>query len=257
MVGQQQHIDATTSDTPPIPTISATCKMGDMGVIYLVRHGQARTDENGYGSLTELGRQQARNVGKKLAARAGELSFTVSGNLARQMETIEEIVAQFPESSAPQPVVNAGWNEYDLTRIAHVDVPETGTSAAAVKAQRDFQRTLDESLLTWAADEQTAGPGSYLDYRRSIRQALEEIAAHAGTGQVAIAASSAGTIGAVVSELWGISPANWPKVSRSMVNASLTKLIVGSTGINIMSVNDHAHADVADDDGKRLLMTMR
>lgn len=228
-----------------------------MGVIYLVRHGQAGTDENGYGSLTELGRRQARNVGRKLAARAGTVNFAVSGNLARQLETIEEIVAQFPDSAAPGAVVNTGWNEYDLTRIAHADVPQTGTSAAAAQAQRDFQRTLDESLLTWAADEHITGPGSYVDYRESIRQALKEIAAHAGPGQVAVAASSAGTIGAVVSELWGISPQNWPKVSRTMVNASITKLIVGSSGINVMSVNDHAHADIDDDDGDRLLMTMR
>ncbi|PYE18072.1 broad specificity phosphatase PhoE [Williamsia limnetica] len=228
-----------------------------MGVIYLVRHGQAGTDENGYGSLTELGRQQARNVGKKLAARIPKVDFTVSGNLARQLETIEEIVGQFPDSNAPTPVVNAGWNEYDLTRLAHTDVPPTGTSQEAAQAQRSFQRRLDASLLTWAADEQTTGPGSYVDYRASMLQALEEIAAHAGPGQVAIAASSAGTIGAVVAHLWGISPENWPSVSRTMVNASITKLIVGKSGINVMSVNDHAHADVDDDDGRRLMMTMR
>jgi broad specificity phosphatase PhoE len=231
--------------------------MVGMGVIYLVRHGQAGTDENGYGSLTELGRRQARCVGKTLAARAGKVDFTVSGNLARQLETIEEIVAQFPDADVPEPVVNAGWNEYDLTRLAHADVPETGRSAAAAQAQRDFQRKLDQSLLTWAADEETTGPGSYLEYRENIREALTEIAGHAGPGQVAIAASSAGTIGAVVSELWGISPQNWPSVSRTMVNASITKLIVGASGINVMSVNDHAHADIDDDAGDRPMMTMR
>jgi broad specificity phosphatase PhoE len=225
-----------------------------MGVIYLVRHGQAGVDENGYGSLTELGRRQARNVGKALAARAGKVDFTVSGNLARQLETIEEIVAQFPSGMAPEPVVNPGWNEYNLERLAQTHVPPPGNAPDATSAQRGFQRNLDGALIEWA----NAADGSYTEYRNGVREALAEIAEHAGPGQVAIAASSAGTIGAVIADLWGISPENWPAVSRTMVNASVTKLLVGRSGINVMSVNDHAHADIDDDtDGTRPLVTMR
>ncbi|HEY9311549.1 histidine phosphatase family protein [Williamsia sp.] len=224
-----------------------------MGVIYLVRHGQAGVDENGYGSLTELGRRQARNVGRTLAARAGKVDFTVSGSLARQLETIEEIVAQFPDGAAPAPVVNAGWNEYNLERLAQTHVPPTGTSAEATSAQRRFQRNLDDALVGWA----NSGDISFTEYRDGVGTALAQVAEHAGPGQVAIAASSAGTIGAVISDLWGISTDNWPGVSRTMVNASITKLIVGKSGINIMSVNDHAHADIDDEDGRRSLVTMR
>src|SRR3546814_14633699 len=63
-------------------------KMMPMGVIYLVRHGQAGHDENGYGSLTDLGREQVRNVGKHLARRVGRLNFAESGSLDRQLEKI-------------------------------------------------------------------------------------------------------------------------------------------------------------------------
>lgn len=228
--------------------------MSGMGVIYLVRHGQAGVDENGYGSLTELGRRQARNVGRALAARAGKVDFTVSGNLARQLETIEEIVAQFPSGAAPEPAVNPGWNEYDLERLAQTHMPPTGNAPEAASAQRGFQSKLDGALIDWA----NAGHSSYAEYRDGVRGALAQIAEHAGPGQVAIAASSAGTIGAVVADLWGISPENWPAVSRTMVNASITKLLVGRSGINIMSVNDHAHADIDDDnEGNRPMVTMR
>jgi hypothetical protein len=58
-------------------------------------------------------------------------------------------------------------------------------------------------------------------------------------------------------ELWGVDSQTWPVIARTMVNASITKLIVGSTGINVMSVNDHAHADTPDEQGKRPLVTMR
>jgi broad specificity phosphatase PhoE len=228
-----------------------------MGVIYLVRHGQAGHDENGYGSLTDLGREQARNVGRHLARRTGSLSFAASGNLARQLETVQEIVGQFEPGAAPEPIVNAGWNEYDLTHLTSREMPPVGTSTEAATAQRDFQRDLDKALLDWAADDHSTGAGSYTAYRESIRQAITEIAAHAGPGQVALAASSAGTIGAVIAELWGVDSQTWPMISRTMVNASITKLIVGSTGINVMSVNDHAHADVADAKGGRPLLTMR
>jgi broad specificity phosphatase PhoE len=228
-----------------------------MGVIYLVRHGQAGHDENGYGSLTDLGREQARNVGRHLARRAGRLSFAASGDLARQRETVQEILTQFEPADAPEPVVNTGWNEYDLTHLTSRDMPPVGTSAEAAEAQRDFQRDLDKALLAWAADGHRTGTGSYAAYRESIREAVKEIATHAGPGQVALAASSAGTIGAVIAELWGVDSQTWPVIARTMVNASITKLIVGSTGVNVMSVNDHAHADVPDDHGRRPLVTMR
>ncbi|WP_231373574.1 histidine phosphatase family protein [Nocardia sp. 348MFTsu5.1] len=230
-----------------------TGKMSAMGVIYLVRHGQAGVDENGYGSLTELGRRQAHNVGKTLAARAGKVNFTVSGNLARQLETIEEIVAQFPSGGAPEPVVNPGWNEYNLERLAQTHVPPTGITPEATSAQRGFQRNLDGALIDWA----NSGDSSYTEYRAGVRDAVAQIAEHAGPGQVAIAASSAGTIGAVIADLWGISTDNWPGVSRTMVNGSITKLLVGRSGINVMSVNDHAHADIDDADGERPMVTMR
>lgn len=232
-------------------------KMMPMGVIYLVRHGQAGHDENGYGSLTDLGREQVRNVGKHLARRVGRLNFAESGSLARQLETVQEIVAQFKDGTSPEPVVNKGWNEYDLTRLTSRDMPPVGKSAEAADAQRDFQRDLDKALLAWAADGHSTGAGSYAEYRGSIREALKEIATFAGPGQVALAASSAGTIAAVVAELWGVDSQTWPVIARTMVNASITKLIVGSTGINVMSVNDHAHADTPDDQGRRPLVTMR
>src|SRR3546814_448677 len=127
-------------------------KMMPMGVIYLVRHGQAGHDENGYGSLTDLGREQVRNVGKHLARRVGRLNFAESGSLARQLETVQEIVAQFKDGTSPEPVVNKGWNEYDLTRLTSRDMPPVGKSAEAADAHRDFQRDLDKALLAWAAD---------------------------------------------------------------------------------------------------------
>ena len=50
--------------------------------------------------------------------------------------------------------------------------------------------------------------------------------------------------------------ANWIRMSRTMINASLTKLIVGSTGVSVVSSNEHAHLATVDGTGGRRLMTL-
>jgi len=42
-----------------------------------------------------------------------------------------------------------------------------------------------------------------------------------------------------------------------MLNASITKLIVGRAGVSVVSVNEHAHLETATDIGQRPWMTFR
>ena len=79
-----------------------------MSVLYLVRHGQAGTREN-YDSLSELGRTQARLLGKHL--RGTQFSAAYSGSLARQQATAAETL---PEAKI---IVDAGWDEFDLSQV--------------------------------------------------------------------------------------------------------------------------------------------
>ena len=73
-----------------------------------------------------------------------------------------------------------------------------------------------------------------------MQAAVAELAARPGT---TLAVTSAGVIGVACAQLTGLPADRWPALARVAVNASLTKLITGSTGTNLLTFNDHAHLE--------------
>ena len=82
-----------------------------------------------------------------------------------------------------------------------------------------------------------------------MQAAVAELAALPGT---TLAITSAGVIAVACAQVTGLPAGRWPALARVAVNASLTKLITGSTGTNLVTFNDHAHLE-----GDRSLITYR
>ncbi|MGW5522074.1 histidine phosphatase family protein [Gordonia sp. NPDC003950] len=236
-----------------------------MGVIYLVRHGQADPKAYGVvgaesasasgevGGLTEVGLVQARLTGALLAGRTAAFTAAVSGDLPRQRDTLAGVTSAF--DSTPAPAVDPRWNEYEMPALV-------GEASAAEYADgRGYQQRLDASLAHWIdqtghPDATSDGSGgiavsdgsgeTYAHFRARVDAAGRDAAALAGSGQTVLVVSSAGVISQWIADLWGVPPAKWPAVSRAMVNASVTKLIVGRRGVSVVSFNEHAHLDDRD-----------
>jgi broad specificity phosphatase PhoE len=229
-----------------------------MGVIYLVRHGQASAHaygalsaEHGIGGLTETGRAQMRATGELLAQRVPALSAAVSGTLARQRESLSLIVEQFRE--APAATTDQRWNEYDLDSI----LGGTGRAATTTGNDPELQRLVDTGLSAWVAGDGPVGHESFGEFSSRSFAALCDLRSHAGSGQTALAVASAGVIMAIVAQLWGSDPDRWITMARTMINASVSKLIVGRNDVSVVSLNEHSHLDHDDGSGGRPLMTFR
>ncbi|MGE2715473.1 histidine phosphatase family protein [Mycolicibacterium litorale] len=228
-----------------------------MGVIYLVRHGQAPAQAYGssgaaqeFTGLTELGREQARLAGEALAARIGPLTAAFSGDLARQRETLDGVLTALGSDVAPQ--CDPRWNEYDIAAVLG------GGDLAVTTTGSTLQGILDSALEEWAT--RPSGDGdleSFADYRSRCSGALSAVQELAGSGQTVLVVSSSGTITQILAQLWAMSPQSWIPLARTMVNASITKLIVGRRGVSVVSVNEHAHLDTPDDTGARPVLTFR
>jgi broad specificity phosphatase PhoE len=225
-----------------------------VGVIYLVRHGQALATAYGadaespdLGGLTELGREQATRTGRALAERVDTVSAALSGVITRQCETIDRVLAELPYDAMPQR--DSAWNEYNMAAIL-------GGERTVVPAGREMQAEIDTALEQWVAGADGGGE-TYAQFRDRCAAALDAAAARAGSGQTVVVASSAGTIAQVVATVLRIDGPGWIRLSRTMINASVTKLIVGRVGASVVSVNEHAHLDVTDATGQRQLMTFR
>ncbi|ROZ99134.1 histidine phosphatase family protein [Gordonia sp. OPL2] len=224
-----------------------------MGVIYLVRHGQADpnaygisgTDDpapNGPGGLTDTGVMQARLTGVLLSGLTDTVTAAVSGDLPRQTQTLQGVLSAF--DSAPAPEVDPDWNEYALPALV-------GTATAEEYGDgRGYQQRLDAGLAEWIADTREhheAGGETYKVFSTRVLAAADRATALAGSGQTVVVVASAGSITQWLGHVWGIPPERWPALSRTMVNASVSKLIVGRSGVSVVSFNEHAH--LADRDG--------
>ena len=89
-----------------------------MSRVYLVRHGQAGT-RKAYDSLSELGRKQARLLGEHFLAEGIRFDAVYRGAMSRQNSTALEVKAAYDEAGVPfpEPVLEPGWNEFDLDHI--------------------------------------------------------------------------------------------------------------------------------------------
>lgn len=89
-----------------------------MSRVYLVRHGQAGTRTT-YDALSETGRQQARLLGGHFADSGVKFARVYTGGLARQQQTAQEVMTVFRARNLefPAPIVDAGWNEFDLDHV--------------------------------------------------------------------------------------------------------------------------------------------
>ncbi|GEE01624.1 phosphoglycerate mutase [Gordonia spumicola] len=210
-----------------------------MGAVYLVRHGQAPAHAYGVGEadpaapgLTELGFAQARRTGELLARLVPTFDAAISGDLPRQRATLFAVLEAFDERPAHE--VDADWDEYALPASLM-------TTAADLYADRAaYQRVLDAGLNGWIAGTES-GEETFVEFLARTRAAAQRAAALAGSGRNVLVTSSAGTIGLLIAQLWGIPPADWPAVSRTFVNASITKVLVGRSGLTVVSVNEHGH----------------
>lgn len=223
-----------------------------MGVIYLVRHGQANalayrvSDDsadlrNGPGGLTATGDTQAAISGSFLAGQIEGFTDAVSGDLARQSQTLRGVLGAF--DARPEARIDTGWNEYSLPALVGHASPEM------FRDGRNYQQQLDKGLAAWiAAGDHEPEPGpdggpaeSYPQFQARVHDAAKRAVERAGSGQTVLIVSSAGTITQWIAQLWGIPDEQWPAMARTMVNASITKLIVGRQGVSVVSFNEHGH----------------
>ena len=213
-----------------------------MGVLYIVRHGQAPAHAYGPDAaaiggpgLTDLGAVQARAAGQALARRVPSFDAAFCGDLPRQRATLAGVLEAFTD--APGPTVDADWNEYTTPELPESDDIYRGGG-------KPFQDAITRALGEWI-DGADTGPETYAAYAARTRAAADRAAAAAGSGKNVLVVSSAGSITQLIAQLWGVPDHRWPAMSRTFINTSITEVLVGRRGMTLVSFNEHAH--VADE----------
>ena len=226
-------------------------KLACMGVLLLVRHGQASLGTADYDRLSDTGRRQAQVTGARLAGTDLVIDRVVSGALTRQRDTAQAVLAALGWS-ASQLLLDDRLDEYDhvgvMARHTSKVTFATATATASGEAGRALQSTLEEAIGRWISGE--AGYAETHDaFMSRVMDAVRDLTAAPG---VTVAVTSGGVIAAFFARALGLPDERWPGLARLIVNASITKVITGPSGTNLVTFNDHAHLE-----SERTLITYR
>ena len=228
-----------------------------MGVLLLVRHGQASFGADDYDVLSETGWEQSRLLGAWLAERKVVPDVIWRGDMRRHRETAEGMVSGGGWDTAIE--VDPGWNEFDHLGVvatyveAEADVPSAGGKQGAAMHgvdRREFQRIFERATARWTAGGHDDYPESYAAFVARVRGALDRACDAVGPGGTAVAVSSGGPIAAACAALvdpTGEDPATlarlWARFNTVTVNSSVTRVVVGSTGPRLLTFNEHPHLE--------------
>lgn len=207
-----------------------------MGLILLVRHGQASWGAADYDVLSSLGEQQAGILGKALADLAPDV--VVHGSLKRQRRTAE-LAAEAAGWGAAL-VEDDDWNEID-----HLAVPGLEPEPAGGEPDSEqFDRWFAAATERWTGGEHDADyPESFAAFGNRVRAALER-AAEAGT---AVVFSSGGPISVSAAALLGgeadATRLAYSRFAPVIMNSSVTRIVSGRRGLTLISFNEHSHLD--------------
>ena len=215
-----------------------------MGVVLLVRHGQASFGAEDYDVLSETGWEQGRLLGTWLAERGVVPTSVVQGGMRRHRETAEAMVAAAGWTVDVE--TDPGWDEFD-----HLAVVAAYSSAGADGLdRREFQQVFVQATERWTAgqdDEEYAE--TWAGFGSRVGDAMARACAAAGPGGTVVVVSSGGPIAAACASL--VDPDGdpsthariWGRLNTVLVNASMTRVVVGSTGARLLTLNEHPHLE--------------
>lgn len=222
-----------------------------MGVLLLVRHGQASFGSDDYDVLSATGWEQGRVLGRWLAEQGPVPGSVVHGGMRRHRETWEAIasgLAATPDAGVDQTGgdevgVDQDWAEFDHLAVLARHAELTGVVMDHGADRRAFQEHFEVATGHWTTADVSAGyPEPYDAFVARARRALTAASSLAGP---AVVVTSGGVIAAlaaalVVPEGGEIGPV-WARFNTVIANSSVTRVIVGATGARLLTFNEHPH----------------
>ena len=191
-----------------------------MGILYLVRHGQASFGADDYDVLSALGHQQAERLGNYFNTKGIAFEAAFMGTLRRQISTFEGICNGM--GSKPDAIEWPGLNEYDSHAViatVHSGKLEKPTTP---EQYRHHFRLLKDGLAQWMNGVVSPrGMPSYSDFVLGVSSALDHVRKNY-TGNVLLV-SSGGPIATAVGHVLGCPPETTIELNLRIRNSSVTE----------------------------------
>ncbi len=217
----------------------------------MVRHAQAAFLSDDYDRLTDLGRDQAAQLGAHWKALGGGFDAAFAGPRLRQRQTAEIALEAMGHSG--ELVILDELDEYPADRVlerrlgeivarddARDLVRDSGASDLRVRG-RAVDRLLQLALRDWTEREIPGELESFAEFTARIGRALERLVAGSGSGQRVLAVTSAGSIGALVGRVLGTSSTVSLELGWIVNNASESEILFSPGRQSLARFNGLAH----------------
>lgn len=230
-----------------------------MGVVYLVRHGQASFGAADYDQLSELGVTQAKVLGEALQARLPRVDAVITGTMARHWQTADACLKALGVAVPHQRV--AGFNEYDHEEIIVRHIPRYVDKGLMMQdlaetpdPRRAFQELFTQAVARWVEGRHDADYAeSWAGFRDRSLRALTELIQGLGASKTALVFTSGGPITAICQDLLHIPDEHAFRLNWTLANCGITKVVYSERGRYLASLNEHSHFEGA----QRALLTYR
>lgn len=206
-----------------------------MGVITLVRHGQANSaakDEESYDRLSDLGQTQGAWLGDYLRERSETFDVILSGSLTRHVQT-----AAAMGYDAPQ--IDPRLNEMDYFNLSNALREQAGTP---LPGPEDFARHVPQVMEAWHRAE-IMGNETFASFESRVAGVLAEAAT---PGRRVLCVTSGGVIAMILRHLLELSPRRMAMMTLPIFNTSIHRIHVFDHGTFLAGFNAIPHLDRAD-----------
>lgn len=225
-----------------------------MGQIYLVRHGQASFGTANYDQLSELGIEQARQLGAWFGNCGQGFHRVVTGGMTRHRQTADACMAVLPVALRTEAdwESDVGFNEYDHHEVLLRHRPDF-VDPIAVKdflAQSDdpkrvFQKIFQLAMARWMGGQHDDEYGEpWPVFRARCIAALQRLLDSAGASQNIIVFSSGGTIATLCQHLLELPDRQTAELNWSLVNSAVTKLLYQPGKVTLSYLNNYSHLEL-------------
>ncbi len=220
-----------------------------MGVVYLIRHGQASLRSSNYDQLSEKGELQARITGKSFRNRIEDIDRIELGSLQRHAQTLEHFTSKFRTTA--NKIVVPDWNEYNHKDIIQQYNPRyssrmylTFDIIKKMNPKRDFLLMMNKSMDRWMSgkydDEYVE---SWKVFKNRCVNALHNLLESLMDEEVALVFTSGGVKSAIVQHLMNLPDNYFMELNTKFVNCGVTKIVQTKNGTFVSTFNDYAHLE--------------
>ena len=209
-----------------------------MGLLYLVRHGQASLGAADYDQLSAMGAQQSRRLGEYWKSHGLTFNTVLVGTLKRHAQTLQGIRDGLGHT--PDALQWPGLNEYDSEALIRAVHPNASFDTKTPEGYREHFRMLRDGLKQWMAGTAfPLGMPTYPEFLLGVTSALDHVRQHC-EGNVMLV-SSGGPISTAVAQVLQASPETSIELNLRMRNSSVSEFHFTPKRHNLVAFNSLPH----------------